>query len=308
MSEGTVLGGILLGGRSGGNVRRCERKEPTSVLHDALAERCGIVPADLGEPSEGVRAPGRFVAMSAVRHRREEWAIAFDEQAILGDHPQEVEIVPLLKGDDPTEGAVPPDVERRLGEGCGSAEAVQDATDTSPSGLTYHRDRIIDRLTGMDDHGARGALRDSELVGEGAALLDAWRVIVVVIESTLPHGHRPLVHGGLERGAITARVVVGGIVGMDPSGPPDLTGMRSGHLLRSGRGLERFPDADHPTPSRIAEPLEDPLTIRIERFAGEVRMRVDEWDGGERRGPDAVLAPGPRPTRLRSGHAFAARA
>jgi len=97
------------------------------------------------------------------------------------------------------------------------------------------------RLPGVDDEGEVELVRHRDLGGEDVALGVAGRVVVVEVESALPHGDARRV---VEERAQPVETVAG-LVRMDPGRGPHAVGGLGSTQRRSGRVLVDA-DVDHP--------------------------------------------------------------
>ena len=159
--------------------------------------------------------------------------------------------------------------------------AAREAVEDRPLGhslVLEDRERVVPRLSGVDDESQAVAIRQGDLGGEDVALDIARRVVVVVVEPALADGHdagpaqalagRQLVEE-LDHRAQTGL----GVVGVQPDCRPDLGGAgacrwrvsRGASRGRSRRKLVRQqhgaarrrligPDAHHPPHPHRREP------------------------------------------------------
>ena len=180
-----------------------------------------------------------------------------------------------------------------LGQGVRSREAVEHAADPRVARLADHRRGVVLRLPGVDDHGAAGLARQRELVGEGATLLRARRVVVVVVEAALADGHRALRDECAQPIEVTGRVVSGGVVRMHAGRPPDEPRMGRRDATCALGGLEGLADADDPLPARVAHARDHGVAVRVELLGREVGVRVDPGRRRRRRAPARSTRRGP---------------
>lgn len=160
--------------------------------------------------------------------------------------------------------------------------AVHHSHDTRLARFGQHRARIIFRVTSVNDHRAIRLTRHHELLGESPALLDARRVVVVVVEPALAYRYRARLDVLSQVRDVAHRIESARVVGMNSGGVPDESGIPRREDPRRASGAEDIPgaaagaDADDRFGSAFARALDYVAAVAVERLVGEVRVAVDE--------------------------------
>ena len=171
------------------NVSR-QREELASVPRDDGAHHLSRNSPSRCEAGHGVDDPGRLVSLPAVGYGSEVWRIRFGENAIFRNKLQQRLISPLPERYDAGKRDVPAGFDRRVGQLVRAGVAVQHSHDSRGSCLSDHRSRIVFRIPRMDDHRLSRFTRQRELLGEGAPLLGARGVVIVIIEAAFAYRDR----------------------------------------------------------------------------------------------------------------------
>ena len=150
------------------------------------------------------------------------------------------------------------------------------------AGFNHHCARIVFCITGMyDDREARFA-RKRKLCGECASLLQARRIVVVIVEPAFPDSHSARFHILAQQRRVVQFVETTGVVGMHTGGKPDEGGMGARQIPRRASGAEDIPgaaagaDADDCSCSALTRPPDYIAAVALERGVCEVRVAVDE--------------------------------
>jgi hypothetical protein len=187
--------------------------------------------------------PGGLVSPAAKGNWRKIRGIGFRENPVIGHESKQVVIGPLAKGDDPAERHIPSRSDGRLGERVRARVAMHYASHTGGAGLRYHGKSIAFGIPRMNHDRHTGIRREFKLPGKCATLLRSRRVVIVVIESALPDGDRPVGKMLAQLFDIPRRVEPDRIVRMNPGGEPDKPRIAGGEIPRRASGAEDIPGA-----------------------------------------------------------------
>ena len=172
-----------------------------------------------------------------------------------------------------------------------AGKAVQDSCHSATPSLADHRTCIVFGISGMNHYRTLELAREQKLRGECAALLDAWRVVVVIIESAFTNGDSTAGDKLAQHLHVTHLVETGGIVRVDPHGVEDVAWMMDGESHSSPGGGEDIlftasgSDTDYRAGPGGAGPFDYLVAVAVERRVGEVRVAVDEvWNAAILRG------------------------
>jgi len=165
-------------------------KKALRIGGSCLAEADRIFTSSIGELDDGVRYPGRLIALAAKRDWRQVRRVGFHQQTVARNEPQQRIIRPLLEGDDSAERHVPPGVDRKLGEARTSRVAMQYATHIGCSRFTNYRARVLLGVASVNDEGLSSLSGKLDLRRERLTLCCGRRIIVVIVEATLANGDR----------------------------------------------------------------------------------------------------------------------
>src|SRR5689334_15624177 len=117
----------------------------------------------------------------------------------------------------------------------------------------------------MDNQWATHSRRKVDLGLECPTLKLAWRVVVVVVETTLTHSHRSHCDEFFERGDVAQRVERGCVVRMDPGSEEHPAWMCASDFPGEPRRLDGFSNADDRVGTASTGAFDDFLAIRVER-------------------------------------------
>ena len=226
-----------------------------------------------------------------MRHRREIRRVRFRENAIVRNESKKIIVAPSLERHDPAERDVPSDGDRCLGEIARPRKTVQHATNSGRSGFCHHCASVVFRVTRVDDYGLVELAGECELLSEGAPLLDARRVVVVIVQAALPNRYGAGIHQLAQLGSSFRRIESRCVVWMHARGVEDVRGITGGKRARLARRCQYVgrpasrADADYGAGPRDAGPLDYLVAVAGERRVGEVRVAVDEvWNAVVLRG------------------------
>ena len=207
----------------------------------------------------------------------------------------------------------------RAAKGRVLAEAVDDAAHLARPLPLEDGQRVLRRLARVHDDGLLELARKADETSEDLALHLAGRVVVVVVEPDLAHGH----HLGRrrERAELLVRRVApaGGVVGMNAHAGRDPRGLAPGEGHRGPRLREVLPHADdheaHDARLRRARAItaSAPFGEVARRRGGSGRRRGRAWWlrrkvawAGAPRVPRLLLVGGHEAGRVRAGRPGAA--
>ena len=180
----------------------------------------GIVIASGSDSGDGVSNPRWLVPLSPERNGREIWRVGFNQQLVSRHEPEQCDVSPLLECHDSAERHVPARRNRVLRERVRPGVAVQDAEHSGRARLPDERAGIVLCLPRVNHDGPVHLRGEGYLSGKRGALRIPRRVVVVVIEATLPHRD-----GGTEKltqpGNVALLVESGCIVRMHARGRED---------------------------------------------------------------------------------------
>ena len=120
---------------------------------------------------------------------------------------------------------------------------MEHALDASCSSLDYHRPSVILRVARVDDDRLGHLSCQSELLGERPPLLDARRVVVVIVETAFADGYCAVANEFPQRLDVATTIVAAGIVRMNAGRAPDKSRVRRGYARRRASGAEDIPGA-----------------------------------------------------------------
>jgi hypothetical protein len=168
---------------------------------------------------------------------------------------------------------------------------MQHSGHSSGSGFAHHGPGVVIGVAGVNDDGTPELPGKSELFGESAALLEPWRVVVVVIESALSNGDCAAGDQLSQCGNITDGIEVRRVVRVDAGRVWNEPGMTRRKRSGGAGGGENVSfsaarsDADDREGPGDAGPLDYLVAVAGERRVGEVRVAVDEvWNAVVLRG------------------------
>lgn len=187
--------------------------------------------------------PRRLVPLSAIGRGRKIRRIRFCENAIFGDESNELIVRPLPESDDAGKGDVPACLQRSLSEGVRPCVAVEHSLDPRCSSLDHHRTGVILRVARVHDDRLRHLSRERELLGERTPLLDARRVVVVIIETAFTDCNCAIANEFPQRLDVATRIVATRIVRVNAGRAPDKSRIPGGDARRSASGAEDIPGA-----------------------------------------------------------------
>lgn len=155
----------------------------------------------------------------------------------------------------------------------------------------HHCARVILGVARMNDNGALELARQRELFGESAALLEAGRVVVMVIEAAFADRDGAAGDHLPQCGNIANSVEAGSVVRVDTRRMRDEGGVarrKCGSVASGGEDIALAaarPDADYRAGPGDTGPLDYLVAVAGERRVGEVRVAVDEvWNAVVPRG------------------------
>jgi len=184
----------------------------------------GILAPQSGNKAGGIGNERRLALLAAVRDRREERRVGFD-QHLVSRQPfcRRLEVGRVLEGDDPRQRNEKAEVEalpRQFGR---SGEAVEHAGYAPfPDGRGEDFGGVLFRISRVD-HQRQSALPRSVDVGfETLALRGPVRLVVIIIESTLADRDHPRMIGRFDQGSGAEAGVCVGLVRMDADAGPNV--------------------------------------------------------------------------------------
>ncbi len=272
-----------------GRARQLEQSP--GICADLTTELLCRHAASGGDPRESEAHPRRLVSFSAMRHRREIRRVRFHEKAVCGNELKQSVIRPLAEGHDAAEGDVPARGNSRFGERVGAGEAMQHAGHSSGSCFAHHGPGVVLGVPGVDYDGAPELPGKRELFGESAALLEPWRVVVVIIEPALSNGDCAGGEQLSQYGNITGGIEARSVMRVDAGRVWNEPGMARRKRSGGAGGGENISfsaarsDADYRKGPGEAGPFDYLVAVAGERRVGEVRVAVDEvWNAVVLRG------------------------
>ena len=102
----------------------------------------------------------------------------------------------------------------------------------------HHRARIIFCIPRVHHDRLLCIVREGELLGEGPALLQARRIVVMVVEAALSYCNGSVVHEIAKNVHVARRIESDGVVRVNARSVPDETGMRPGDEGGCASGAE----------------------------------------------------------------------
>ena len=167
-----------------------QTKQACRVRRGGAAELAGILPASGRHSGERVGNPRRLVPFAPERNRGEIGRVGLHQQLPARHETEQVLVSPFPERHDSAEGHAPAGIDRELGQGVRAGVAVQDTGHAGDPRLTYQRARIVFRVAGVNDHWPLHFAGQRDLSGKGRQLGRPRRIVVVVIETALPHRNR----------------------------------------------------------------------------------------------------------------------
>jgi hypothetical protein len=120
---------------------------------------------------------------------------------------------------------------------------VQNAPDPCLRRLANHRSSVCLRISRVNHHRKTHLASEPQLLGKNASLLDAWRIVIMVVESAFADRHSSFGCDQPESLNITRRVESDRIVRMNASGEPDIPRIRGRYIPRRASGAENISGA-----------------------------------------------------------------
>ena len=218
---------------------------------------------------------GRFVARPSMRNRREIGRIGFGEDPILGCHScSRPDRLGAGERHNSRKGQVKTELERRTRHRLVTRKTVEDAAQLVPVGRAQDVERLVGRLTGMNDHRKSQLECEFHLRTKDRSLHVARREVVVIIEADLADRARMLLLRLLPHGQtrlLDAPREVTSLMWMDADGEshiwPDLTHPPGPPGLHPIAGRQ---DAERARQARVAGPCHDGLEIGGELLTRQI--------------------------------------
>jgi hypothetical protein len=229
-----------------------------------------------GEFGHGVRDPGRLVSFPSVWDGSEIGRVGFHEQTIIRYETDQIIVDPFLEGYDSTEGDVPAGIDCVLRECVRPGVTMENTGHAGSERLTNHCQGVVLCIAGVDDKRLMRFRRDRNLSGEGRQLRFSRRIVIMIVEATLPDRHGGPSEKLPQSGNVARRVKARGIVGVDARGSEDKAGIVRRALGCNRRCLQRLSNADNRPRARMAGARDYRVAVAGERCVREVGVAVDE--------------------------------